>query len=207
MRNRSVLIVVDLQYDFCPGGSLAVPEGDRIVPVVNAMMPTFPLVVASQDWHPDGHISFASQHEGKEPFDTVEIEGEEWVLWPDHCVQTTRGAQLHDDLDQHPIKVIVRKGDKPRLDSYSVFFENDRETPTGLDGYLSGMGITDVYLCGLAEDVCVYFSAKDSVRLGFSTYVVEDATRGIDSPEGSLQKARDDMKQKGVQFITSKELS
>ncbi len=206
MDDSSVLVVVDVQYDFCPGGALAVREGDQIIPVINSMMPKFQLVVASQDWHPEGHISFASQHEGKEPFDAAEIGGEEWILWPDHCVQTTRGAMLHDDLDERPLKLIVRKGSSPRLDSYSVFFENDRETPTGLDGYLRGMGFTHVYLCGLALDVCVYFSAQDASRLGYRTIVVEDATRGIDDPPGSVRSAVEDMKSRGVDFVQSTDL-
>ena len=206
MNDRSVLVVVDVQYDFCPGGALAVEEGDQILPAINTLMHSFPLVVASQDWHPAGHISFASQHEGKDPFDTAEIEDEEWMLWPDHCVQTTRGAMLHYDLDQHAIKLIVRKGMSHRLDSYSVFFENDRETPTGLDGYLRGLDMTDVYLCGLALDVCVYYSAQDSARLGYRTVVIEDATRGIDNPPGSLENAIGDMKSRGVDFVQSSDL-
>ena len=206
MDDRSALLVVDVQYDFCPGGELAVPGGDEVIPVINTVMPVFPLVVASQDWHPDRHISFASQHEGKDPFDTAEIGGEDWVLWPDHCVQTTRGAMLHDDLDQHAVKLIVRKGTSRRLDSYSAFFENDGETATGLDGYLRGMGVTAVYLCGLALDVCVYYSAQDSARLGYRTVVIEDASRGIDNPPGSLEKAIGDMKSRGVDFVRSRDL-
>jgi nicotinamidase/pyrazinamidase len=206
MDDSSVLIVVDVQHDFCPGGALAVEGGDQIIPVINTIMPAYKLVVASQDWHPEGHISFASQHEGKEPFDVAEIDGEDWVLWPDHCVQATHGAMLHADLDQRPVKLIVRKGMNRRLDSYSVFFENDRETPTGLDGYLRGMGYTDVYLCGLALDVCVYFSAQDASQLGYRTLVIEDASRGIDDPPGSLGKAIDDMRSRGVEFIKSDDL-
>lgn len=203
MDKRSALIIVDLQYDFCPGGSLEVPEGDVIVPVVNRMAPGFPLVVASQDWHPDGHISFASQHPEKEPFDTAEINGQEWVLWPDHCVKATPGAEIHKDVDMRPVKLILRKGMDPRLDSYSVFFENDGETSTGLDAYLKGMGITDVYMCGLATDVCVYYSVMDGIRLGFRTFLVEDASRGIDTPAGSLQAAVDDMRRSGAEVVSS----
>lgn len=206
MNQSRVLIIVDVQNDFCPGGSLAVPGGDRIVPVINHISGTFPLVVASQDWHPAGHVSFASQHAGKRPFDSTTIDGREWTLWPDHCAKGTVGAELHSGLDTGPVTLIIRKGSKPHLDSYSVFFENDQETSTGLHFYLKGMKVSQVYLCGLALDVCVYFSALDAVGLGYRTYVVEDAAVGIDSPTGSLDMAVKDMKEKGVEFVRSERL-
>jgi nicotinamidase/pyrazinamidase len=206
MEPKSALIVVDVQNDFCPGGSLAVEEGDKVVPIINKVSSLFPLVVASQDWHPPGHISFASRHEGKRPFDTAEIHGESWVLWPDHCVQGSNGAELRSDLDTRPLKLIIRKGENPRLDSYSVFFENDKTTPTGLDAFLRGMETDTVYLCGLALDVCIYFSALDATRLGYCAVVIEDATRGIDSPTGSLAEAVADMKEKGVAFTGSESI-
>ena len=206
MNQSRALVIVDVQNDFCPGGSLAVPEGGQIGPVINRMSRDFPLVVASQDWHPEGHISFASQHEGKEPFDTATINGDDWTLWPDHCVKGTTGAEFHPGLDTRPVKLIIRKGSNHRLDSYSVFFENDRETSTGLDFYLKGMKGSDVYLCGLALDVCVYFSALDAVNLGYRTHVITDATRGIDSPGGSLDEAVRHMKKEGVSFVHSDEL-
>jgi nicotinamidase/pyrazinamidase len=206
MKQNSALILVDMQYDFCPGGSLEVPEGDKVIPVANRISSLFSTVVASQDWHPEEHVSFASQHTGKNPFDTTKIDGREWTLWPDHCMQGTKGAELHDELDTTPVRLILRKGMQPRLDSYSVFFENDTKTTTGLASYLQGMGITEVYLCGLATDVCVYFSAMDAIRLGFSTHLVGDACAGIDQPEGSLDEALDHMKEIGVHLLTSGEI-
>ena len=199
----AALIVIDLQNDFCPGGSLAVEEGDQIVPVVNALAPRFRRVVATKDWHPANHISFASQHEGHEPMETIEVDGLDQILWPDHCVQATEGAEFHPEFDVHPIDVIVHKGTNPVLDSYSAFFENDHKTPTGLTGYLQSLDISTVYIVGLAADVCVYFSALDARKVGLQTYLITDGTRGVDQPEGNVERTREDMKEQGVHFIAS----
>jgi len=204
--HHAVLVVVDVQNDFCPGGSLEVKGGDSIVPIINRLMPMFPLVVATQDWHPADHVSFASNHSGGKPFDTIQVRGISQVLWPDHCMQGTRGADFHPSLENIHFRLILRKGTKPTLDSYSAFYENDKKTLTGLSSYLKGMGVQDVYLCGLATDVCVYHSAMDSVRLGFHTFLIQDAARGVDVPEGSLSRAIQDMKSSGVHVIESAEV-
>ena len=203
----SALLIIDVQNDFRPGGSLEVPEGDAVIPVVNRVAREFPFVVATKDWHPEGHISFASRHEGKEPTDTVQVDGIEQILWPDHCVQGSTGAEFHPELDLRPINLVLHKGTKRELDSYSAFFENDKETPTGLEFLLQGHGFERVFIVGLAEDVCVYFSAMDARKLNLETYVISDATRGVNVPEGALDSAREDMKNAGVQFIESKELT
>ncbi len=203
---RSALIIIDVQNDFCPGGGLAVPEGDKAIPVINRVSGLFPHVVATKDWHPDDHVSFASSHPGKEPTDTVEHDGMTQLLWPDHCVKGTEGAAFHPDLDVRPVNIVLHKGAKTHLDSYSAFFENDKTTPTGLDSYLKGLGFERVFVVGLAEDVCVYFTAMDARKLGYETAVISDATRGVDIPEGNLDKARRDMENAGVSYITSAEL-
>jgi nicotinamidase/pyrazinamidase len=197
------LIVTDVQNDFCPGGALAVPGGDQVVPVINRIMDGFGVVVATQDWHPRHHLSFASNHTGRKPFDTVPSGGMEQVLWPDHCVQGTRGAEFHPGLNTDPAHLIIRKGTDPDIDSYSTFIENDRKRITGIEGYLRSLGITEVYLCGLATDFCVLYSALDAAALGFSTLVVIDACRGIDVPAGNIERAVDAMKARGVRIITS----
>ncbi len=204
--HHSVLVVVDVQNDFCPGGPLEVKDGDSIIPLINRLMPMFPLVVATQDWHPAGHVSFASNHPGDKPFDTIQVGGISLVLWPDHCVQGTRGADFHPSLENIHFRLILRKGTTPTLDSYSAFSENDKKTLTGLSSYLEGMGVQDVYLCGLATDVCVFHSAMDSVRLGFRTFLIQDAARGVDVPERSLARAIQDMKASGVRLIESAEV-
>ncbi|MGR3761049.1 bifunctional nicotinamidase/pyrazinamidase [Roseobacteraceae bacterium NS-SX3] len=190
------LIVVDVQNDFCPGGALAVPGGDEVVAPINAMMPRFDAVILTQDWHPAGHSSFASANSGKAPFETAEMEYGTQVLWPDHCVQGSRGAEFHKDLRTDG-DLILRKGFRPAIDSYSAFFENDQKTPTGLEGYLRTRGITDLTLAGLATDFCVAYSSLDAARLGFAVTVELAACRAIDM-EGSLQTALDRMRQAGV---------
>jgi nicotinamidase/pyrazinamidase len=184
----SVLVVIDVQNDFCPGGALAVPDGDAVVPVVNALMQRFEHVVLTQDWHPPQHRSFASAHPGKQPFETTDLSYGTQVLWPDHCVQNTTGAAFHRALDLSKAELILRKGFRREIDSYSAFFENDRKTPTGLAGYLRERGLTRVVLAGLATDFCVRYSAEDAAAQGFETVIVEDACRGIDNA-GSLQAA------------------
>jgi nicotinamidase/pyrazinamidase len=191
------LLVIDVQYDFCPGGALAVPGGDEIVAGINALMEEFPAVILTQDWHPEGHSSFASQHAGKAPMEMIEMPYGPQVLWPDHCVQGSRGAEFHDDLNVDRADLIIRKGFRREVDSYSAFFENDHETPTGLEGYLRTRGIEKVTLVGLATDFCVNFSAVDAAKLGFETEVREDLTRAIDL-DGSLASARDGMREAGV---------
>jgi nicotinamidase/pyrazinamidase len=203
----AALIVIDVQNDFCPGGSLAVEGGDRILPVVNSLARKFRRVIATKDWHPADHVSFASQHEGHEPMETIKVDGRDQILWPDHCVQTTKGAEFHPDFDTHPVDLIVHKGTNPGLDSYSAFFENDHKTPTGLEGYLKSLDISTVYIVGLAADVCVYFSAMDARKVGLETYLVTDGTRGVDQPEGNVERTREDMKQNGVRFVTSGEVA
>ncbi|HBS49096.1 MAG TPA: bifunctional nicotinamidase/pyrazinamidase [Rhodobacteraceae bacterium] len=193
------LIVIDVQNDFCPGGALALPEGDAVVPRINAMMPEFDAVILTQDWHPAGHSSFASVHPGKAPMETVEMPYGTQVLWPDHCVQGAEGAAFHADLETDRADLIIRKGFNPRIDSYSAFFENDRTTPTGLEGYLRTRGIARVTLAGLATDFCVNFSAVDAARLGFETTVALDACRGVDL-DGSLEAALEGMRAAGVRL-------
>lgn len=208
--SQSALLIIDVQNDFCPGGSLEVKDGHRIVPVINRIMNIFGKVAATQDWHPQNHVSFASNHPGKNPFDIIDLPGVEGkqVLWPDHCIQGTRGADFHPDLDSAGIDVIIRKGRNENLDSYSAFYENDRCTPTGLGFYLKGLQVKQLFLTGLATDVCVFYSAMDAVRLAFeSIYLIEDAARGIDTPQGSLEERLNDMKQAGVKIIHSAELS
>ena len=201
-----VLLVVDIQHDFCPGGALAVPEGDAIVPLVNCVMERFPHAVLTQDWHTPGHSSFASAHPGKSPYETVETSYGTQILWPDHCVQGTAGAAFQGDVDVTRAELIVRKGFRPGIDSYSAFYENDHTTCTGLSGYLRERGFRHVYLCGLATDFCVKWSALDARRGGFEVTVIEDACRAIDL-EGSLAVARAEMDAAGVELLTSDSIS
>lgn len=196
----SALIVIDVQNDFCPGGALAVPEGDLIVPGINALMDDFDTVVLTQDWHPAGHSSFASSHAGKSPYELAEMPYGPQVLWPDHCVQGSGGADLHADLNVTRANVIIRKGTNPAIDSYSAFFENDQTTPTGLEGYLKSLGVTEVTMVGLATDFCVQFSALDAVRLGLEVTLREDLCRAIDL-DGSLQTAQIAMDEAGISRI------
>lgn len=193
------LIVIDVQNDFCPGGALAVTDGDAVVAPINAMMDDFQVVVFSQDWHPAGHSSFATSHPGKAPFETVDMPYGPQVLWPDHCVQGTKGAAFHPDLNVDRADMILRKGFRPSIDSYSAFFENDRETATGLHGYLQTRGVSRVVLVGLATDFCVQYSALDAASLGYQAEVVASACRAIDL-DGSLDAARAAMATAGVSF-------
>ena len=197
-----LLLVVDVQNDFCPGGALAVPEGDAVVPVINRIAAAFAHVVLTQDWHPPGHESFASSHSGRAPFETIEAVYGPQTLWPDHCVQGTQGAAFHADLETTRAELIVRKGFRREIDSYSALYENDRSTPTGLSGYLRDRAMKRVFLAGLATDFCVNFSALDAVKEGFGVVLIEDGCRGIDL-DGSLAAARQAMSQAGVTFVTS----
>ena len=193
------LIVIDVQNDFCPGGALAVAGGDEIVAGINALMDEFQVKVLTQDWHPANHGSFAASHEGKAPFETVEMPYGTQVLWPVHCVQGTEGAAFHAALRTDPADLILRKGFRPAIDSYSAFFENDRTTPTGLEGYLRTRGATKLTLVGLATDFCVNYSALDAARLGFAVTLRESLCRAIDL-EGSLADARGAMSKAGVRL-------
>ncbi|WP_430449714.1 bifunctional nicotinamidase/pyrazinamidase [Rhodophyticola sp.] len=191
------LIVIDVQNDFCPGGALAVPGGDEIVPGINALMAEFQAVILTQDWHPAGHSSFASQHAGQPPYSVVDFPYGPQVLWPDHCLQGSPGAAFHPGLHTDPAQMIIRKGFRPAIDSYSAFFENDHTTPTGLDGALRSRGITHLTMVGLATDFCVNYSAQDAARLGFAVEVRTDLCRAIDL-DGSLGAAEDGMRAAGV---------
>ena len=199
---KDALIVVDVQNCFVPGGSLAVAKGDEIVPLINALAKSFESVVLTQDWHTPGHVSFASSHAGKKPFEAVKLPYGNQILWPDHCVQGTDGASLHKDLASPTAQLVIRKGYHKNVDSYSAFLEADGKTKTGLDGYLKGRGINSVYVCGLATDFCVAWTALDARKLGFAAAVIEDACRGIDT-QGSLAAAWDNMKKAGVKRIQS----
>ncbi|HWA36508.1 MAG TPA: bifunctional nicotinamidase/pyrazinamidase [Burkholderiales bacterium] len=194
----SCLVVVDVQYDFMPGGALAVAKGDEVVPVINALLPRFENVVLTQDWHPRGHASFASAHAGKKPFEAIRLGYGEQVLWPDHCVQGTHGAEIHAGLEATKAQLVIRKGFHDGIDSYSGFIEADRRTSTGLAGYLKERGIRQVYVCGLATDFCVAWTALDARRTGFETTLIEDASRAIDL-DGSLARAWKDLAAAGVQ--------
>ncbi len=196
----TALIVIDVQNDFCTGGALAVPDGEAVVPLINAMLPDYGACILTQDWHPAGHSSFASQHAGKEPFGTVEMSYGTQVLWPDHCVQGTQGAEFHADLQTDAANMIIRKGFRRDIDSYSAFFENDRTTPTGLTGYLRTINVQKVTLAGLATDFCVAYSALDAARLGFDVTVDLRACRAIDL-EGSLEHALSQMAQNSVRVV------
>lgn len=194
------LIVVDVQNDFCPGGALEVPEGDKIVQDINTRMAEFDVVVLTQDWHPAGHSSFASSHADKAPYEMTEMPYGPQVLWPDHCVQGGKGAVFHDALAADRADLIIRKGMNPAIDSYSAFFENDQRTPTGLEGYLRTRDVTSLTMVGLATDFCVNFSAQDAARLGFDVSVEEALCRGIDL-DGSLDAAWDAMQAAGVSRV------
>jgi nicotinamidase/pyrazinamidase len=203
---NSVLLVVDVQNCFLPGGSLAVKEGEQVVPVINKNSKAFSNVVMTQDWHTQGHISFASVHSGKKPFETVDLPYGKQVLWPDHCVQGTDGAALSKDLAIPQAELIIRKGFHKDVDSYSAFLEADGKTSTGLAGYLKARKIKRVFVVGLATDFCVAWTALDARKAGFEVYVVEDACRGIDN-QGSLAKAWADMAKAGVKRIQSADIA
>ena len=202
INGSDVLVVVDVQNDFCPGGALSVPRGDEVVPIINRLAARFRHVVLTQDWHPRGHLSFASSHPGKKPYDTVAADYGPQILWPDHCVQDSPGAQFHPALHIPHAALVLRKGTNPSIDSYSTFYENDRRTPTGLVGYLRERGLSRVFLAGLAFDFCVRYSAEDAQREGFAVFVVEDACRGIDI-DGSVAATRASLAATGVACISA----
>ena len=198
------LILIDVQNDFIPGGSLAVPEGDQIIAPINSMLDKFDLVIATQDWHPHNHKSFASNHPGKKVFEQIELQGLEQTLWPNHCVQQTRGAAFHPDLQTGPIEAIFHKGMDPEIDSYSGFFDNGHKKSTGLSGYLKEKKATELYLCGLAADICVYYSIIDAIELGFSVNLVDDASRPLDRDEFEVMKK--ELEEKGCKILNSHQI-
>lgn len=206
LASDDALLVVDPQVDFCPGGALAVPGGDEVIPLINGLAGRFRRVFLTQDWHPRGHSSFASSHDGRKPFETVELDYGPQTLWPDHCVQGTAGAAFHPDLHLPGAELVLRKGFHPGIDSYSAFVENDRRTPTGLASYLQERGIRRLFMAGLALDYCVHYSAVDGRRAGFHVVVLEDACRAIDL-QGSLAEARRCMAEAGVLLATTADLA
>lgn len=194
------LIVIDVQNDFCPGGALAVNEGDKIIKGINALMLEYQTIVLTQDWHPESHSSFASSHDGKDPYSMIDMPYGPQVLWPDHCIQGSQGAKFHSDLNADHAHMIVRKGFRKQIDSYSAFFENDHKTPTGLEGYLRTRRIETITIVGLATDFCVNYSAVDGAKLGFKVSVDQALCRGIDL-DGSLVAAQNLMRENGVELI------
>ncbi|GAB5469173.1 MAG: bifunctional nicotinamidase/pyrazinamidase [Rhodospirillales bacterium] len=196
---QEALLIIDVQLDFCSSGALAVPDGEAVVPVINRLQQDYELHVLTQDWHPPVHHSFATNHDDKSPFSTTELHYGTQVLWPDHCIQGSPGAEFHPDLQTHGGDVVIRKGFRPEIDSYSAFYENDRKTPTGLAGYLREREVTALALTGLATDFCVCYSALDAVALGFEVTLIEQACRAIDL-EGSLQEAKRKMVEAGVKL-------
>lgn len=198
------LLLIDIQNDFLPGGALAVPEGDQVIPLANSLQKKFSIVVATQDWHPANHKSFASNHEGKSQFETIYLNGLPQVLWPDHCVQGSEGAEFSKELNMNRVEAIFRKGTNPEIDSYSGFYDNGHRKSTAMADYLRAKGVTQVYVLGLAADYCVYFSAKDALQEGFEAFIIEDGTRPI-SQEG-YQKAVEDLKNRGGKLIRSTDI-
>lgn len=201
------LILVDLQNDFCPGGNLEVPDGDQVIPVANKIMPYFDLIVASKDWHPANHLSFAANHPWRRPGQVIDLNGVQQVLWPMHCVQDSFGAEFVQQLKTETISKIVYKGTDPEIDSYSAFFDNARKRSTGLGEYLHEQGVQEVFIMGLATDYCVKFTVLDAIDLGFKVHLVADGCRGIDLQEGDVDQALQEMKDKGATLVTSDELS
>ncbi len=200
------LIIVDMQNDFCPGGALAVREGDAVVPIINELQSHFDLVVAMQDWHPRDHKSFAANHDGKNVGQVIELDGLPQVLWPMHCVQNTRGAEFHPQLETGKLAHVFRKGEDESIDSYSGFFDNGHKRATGLGDWLKEHNATEVYVCGLATDYCVKFSALDAQQLGFETFLIEDACRGVELNDGDIARSIDAMREAGVEVVRSGDL-
>jgi len=195
------LLVIDVQNDFMPGGALPVPDGDTIVPIINSIQDKFDLIVATQDWHPKAHSSFAVNQEGKSDFDSIEWRGQMQTLWPEHCVQSSKGAELHSELDTTKYEAIFRKGTDINIDSYSSFFDNNHLKSTGLTSYLKEKGATQLYFCGLASDICVYFSVRDAVKEGFECYFIEDASKALNTE--TFETIKTEMIGMGVHIITS----
>jgi len=195
------LIIVDVQHDFLPGGSLPVPDGDQVIAVINELQSHFDLVVATQDWHPPDHMSFASNHEGRKPFEQIRLDGLDQVLWPDHCVQGSKGAEFPAGIELKRVEAIIRKGTDRHIDTYSGFYDNAHRKATGLAGYLRERGIRQVFVCGLAADICVYFTARDALAESFETFLIEDASRALDHAD--FAKAKADIEARGGRIIQS----
>ncbi|TRO67277.1 bifunctional nicotinamidase/pyrazinamidase [Christiangramia sabulilitoris] len=200
----NALIIIDVQNDFMPGGSLAVPKGDEVLPVINTLQDKFDLVLATQDWHPERHASFSTSHERAKEFDVIKIEGLDQVLWPEHCIQNTQGAEFHQNLETAKIEAIFRKGTNPNIDSYSGFYDNAHLKSTGLGGYLKDKQVGKLFFCGLAAEYCVYFSILDAISEGFDATLIEDATRALNAND--FEKAKIDILRKGGKVISSGEL-
>lgn len=203
---KQALLIVDPQNDFCPGGTMAVSDGDKIMPVINSVIPFFETVVVTRDFHPPGHISFAASHPGKKVYDTVSISGKEQILWPEHCVAGSRGAEFFPALSADRFSLVLSKGENPSMDSYSAFYENDRTTPTGLGGYFKERGIRGITACGLATDYCVLYSVIDALILGFTVTLLTDAVQAVNFPAGSAEKALKKMKDAGATLLSSREI-
>lgn len=200
------LLIVDVQKDFLPSGALAVPEGDAVIPVINKLQDCFELVVATQDWHPAHHGSFASRHEGKKIYDVIDLKGLDQILWPDHCVQATPGAEFADDLRQERIEAIFRKGMEEDIDTYSGFFDNGHRKSTGLSDYLKGRNVDEIYIAGLAGDVCAYYTVLDGLKEGFTTHLVIDATRPVNVQKDDFDKALAHMQKEGARITRSAQI-
>lgn len=198
------LVIIDVQNDFMPGGSLEVPDGDLIVPVINRIQGKFNLVVITQDWHPQNHVSFASNHPEKRPFSKIDLHGDDQILWPDHCVQGTKGASFHPDLETDAVSAVFRKGMNPLVDSYSGFYDNMYQISTGLSGYLKEKKITELYFCGLAADICVCYTVIDALNEGFSSTLIEDASRPLNKKTFAFIK--EDLIKRGARIINSEEI-
>ena len=203
---KTALVLVDIQNDFIPGGALPAGDGQEVVPLANRLQPHFDVVVATQDWHPQDHGSFASNHPGRKPGELIELSGLEQVLWPDHCVQGSRGAEFHPDLETERLDGVIRKGEDPSIDSYSGFFDNGHLKATGLEDFLRKRDVGRVYVCGLATDYCVKYTALDAVQLGFETSVITDACRGVELNPGDIQKALEEMQAAGVTLVESQDV-
>jgi nicotinamidase/pyrazinamidase len=205
---KNALIVVDVQNDFCDGGALEVKKGNEVIPVINKLIKTqiFDFIIATQDWHPRDHKSFASNHKNKNIYDVIKLNGIEQVLWPDHCIQRTKGARFHNDLDLGKKYYVFKKGKNPNIDSYSGFYDNDHKTSTGLNEFLTKNKIIEVYITGLATDYCVKFTALDSVKEGYKTYIIKEAIRGVNINKDDSKKALKEMKEKGCKVITIKRM-
>lgn len=198
------LLLIDIQNDFIPGGSLSVPEGDQVVEIANRLQEKFDLVIATQDWHPENHISFAKNHSGKKEFEEIDVEGMKQTLWPNHCVQNTKGAEFHPDLKTNKIEAIFRKGTNPEIDSYSAFFDNAHLKNTGLSGYLKEKAVRKIYFMGLAGDICVYFSIKDALDFGFECVLIEDGSKPLNKE--TFAKQKEELLKKDVKYLNSQEL-